>query len=112
MKCTQHPPSAESMSSAESADKLSSILQKTCPVKKSTAQDACSVEDVEKQKHYVVFVIQPMEFIGRNRLGFLEGNIIKYVCRYPLKNKLQDLHKAKHYLEKLIEREESGTITL
>ena len=69
-------------------------------------------ENVRTQKHYTQFVIQPMEFTGRNNLGFLEGNIIKYVCRYKLKNGLVDLQKAKHYLEKLIEREEKGTITL
>lgn len=112
MECTQHQSYEESALSAKSADSLSNILQKTCTARKSTAQDVCNVEDVEKQKHYTVFVIQPMEFIGRNKLGFLEGNIIKYVCRYQFKNKLQDLRKAKHYLEKLIEREESGTITL
>ena len=70
------------------------------------------LKDVTQQTHYTQFRIQPLEFIGRNKLGFLEGNIIKYVCRYDLKNGLEDLKKARHYLDCLIEREEKGTITL
>jgi len=69
-------------------------------------------ENVRTQIHYIRFKIQPLEFIGRNKLGFLEGNIIKYVCRYDLKNGLEDLKKARHHLDCLIEREEKGTITL
>jgi hypothetical protein len=47
--------------------------------------------------------IQPWDFIVANNLGYLEGNIIKYVCRYKEKNGIVDLHKAQHYLDKLIE---------
>jgi len=43
------------------------------------------------------------DFIMEQNLGFLEGNIIKYVCRYKGKNGLEDLIKAKTYLEKLID---------
>lgn len=46
--------------------------------------------------------IQPIEYILKNDLGFVEGNIIKYVTRYKRKNGMQDLLKAKHYLEMLI----------
>ena len=49
--------------------------------------------------------IQPWDFIVGNKLGYLEGNIIKYVSRYKDKNGLQDLQKAQHYLERLIEEE-------
>jgi hypothetical protein len=42
------------------------------------------------------------DFIRDQHLGFAEGNIIKYVCRYQKKNGLEDLNKAKHYLEMLI----------
>lgn len=44
-----------------------------------------------------------MEFITKNNLSFLQGNIIKYVCRYKDKNGAEDLEKAKHYLDMLIE---------
>jgi hypothetical protein len=69
-------------------------------------------KDIKQQQHYTQFAIQPMEFIGRNGMGFLEGNVIKYVCRYKAKNGLEDLKKAAHYLEKLIELTEKQTITL
>lgn len=71
-----------------------------------------TLDNIRKQKHYTQFKIQPMEFSGLNKLDFLQGNIIKYVCRYKLKNGVEDLKKAKHYLDCLIEREEKGTITL
>ena len=51
--------------------------------------------------------IQPVEFIERNNLGFCVGNIIKYVCRYKDKNGIEDLKKARHYIDLLIEIEES-----
>lgn len=52
--------------------------------------------------HYKTFVIQPAEFVHKNRIGFLEGNIIKYVCRHAKKNGRQDLEKARHYIDLLI----------
>jgi hypothetical protein len=59
--------------------------------------------------HYKDKAIQPWNFIIANDLGFLEGNVIKYICRFKDKNGLVDLHKAKHYLEKLIEVESGKT---
>ena len=50
--------------------------------------------------------IQPWDYILANNLGFLEGNIIKYITRYKDKGGTVDLHKARHYLDKLIEQEE------
>ena len=55
--------------------------------------------------HYRDFAIQPSEFIHRNRIGFLEGNVIKYVCRHAAKNGRQDIEKAIHYLQLLLEWE-------
>ena len=64
-------------------------------------------EEVTNPKHYdkVGFGIQPLEYITANELDFLEGNVIKYVSRYPHKGGLNDLLKARTYIEKLIERE-------
>ena len=53
--------------------------------------------------HYQKYAIQPIEFIIKNNIPFLEANVIKYVVRYKDKNGLEDLKKAKHYLEMLIE---------
>lgn len=47
--------------------------------------------------------IQPVEYILRNRLGFCEGNVIKYITRWQLKNGREDLMKARHYIDILIE---------
>lgn len=55
--------------------------------------------------HYLT-EIQPWDFILANNLPFLEGNIIKYICRYKEKGGVEDLYKANHYLKKLIETEE------
>ena len=55
--------------------------------------------------HYKEFQIQPIEFIERNKLGFSAGNVIKYVCRYKHKNGKEDLLKARHYIDLLIELE-------
>ena len=55
--------------------------------------------------HYSRMKIQPIDFIMENELSYLQGNIIKYVCRYQHKGKLVDLKKAKQYLEMLMEKE-------
>ena len=52
--------------------------------------------------HYKDMAIQPVEFIIANGLGFCEGNIIKYTCRYKQKNGVEDLRKVIHYAEMLI----------
>lgn len=55
--------------------------------------------------HYKDFPIQPIDFITKNNLSFIQGNVIKYTCRYKSKNGKQDLEKAIHYLQLLIELE-------
>ena len=62
-------------------------------------------EEVTNPKHYVGLGITPLEYITANELDFLEGNVIKYITRYPHKGGVNDLLKARTYLEKLIERE-------
>jgi hypothetical protein len=49
--------------------------------------------------HYKSFRIQPYEFISKNELSFFQGNVVKYVCRYLTKNKIEDLQKIIHYCE-------------
>lgn len=56
-------------------------------------------------QHYVKKKIQPWDYIAANELGFFEGNIVAYVTRWQEKNGVEDLRKAIHYLEKLIELE-------
>ena len=53
--------------------------------------------------HYAIKAIQPWDFIIANNIGYLEGNVIKYVSRWKDKGGVEDLKKAQHYLQKLIE---------
>ena len=61
-----------------------------------------AAKDKIDPKHYNQHKIQPINFIMENNLGFCEGNIIKYVCRYRKKGGVEDLHKAKQYIDFLI----------
>jgi hypothetical protein len=55
--------------------------------------------------HYKKFAIEPIEFIHKNGIGFCEGNAIKYLVRWREKGGKQDLLKAKHYIDLLLEME-------
>lgn len=57
--------------------------------------------------HYVNMKLQPIEFIVANGLGFCEGSVVKYVSRWRNKNGVEDLKKARHYLDILIEIEDA-----
>ena len=61
--------------------------------------------------HYKDQKIQPIEYIHANGLGFMEGNVVKYVTRHKAKNGRQDIEKAIHYLELLLELEYSDSDT-
>lgn len=58
--------------------------------------------------HYKDKAIQPWDYIIANKLGYLEGNIVKYISRWEVKGGVDDLKKARHYLDKLIEVTENG----
>lgn len=53
--------------------------------------------------HYKNLKIQPVTFIEKNELSFLEGCIIKRICRWKNKNGIEDLEKAKHEIDLLIQ---------
>lgn len=55
--------------------------------------------------HYTKLAIQPWEVIENNEMGFFDGNALKYIMRFRAKGGVQDLEKARHYLDKLIELE-------
>ena len=55
--------------------------------------------------HYRNMVMQPSEFINKNKLPFAEGSAIKYICRHTAKGKEEDIQKAIHYLEMILERD-------
>ena len=53
--------------------------------------------------HYKKFMIQPAEFCYYNNIPYLEATAIKYLCRWKDKGGIQDLEKAKHFIDLLIE---------
>ena len=55
--------------------------------------------------HYKKYKIQPSRFINDNKILFAEGNAIKYICRHQDKDGKQDLEKAIHYIQMIIERD-------
>jgi hypothetical protein len=59
----------------------------------------------EGGRHYKNMAIQPIEFIHKNNIPYLEGCAIKYLCRHREKGGLLDLKKAKHYIDCIIELE-------
>lgn len=70
-------------------------------------------EALKKQvggNHYKTLAIQPIEYAMKNNLGPCEFNIIKYVSRIKGGSRLEDLEKAKHYLELLIEQESAKSV--
>ena len=56
-------------------------------------------------KHYQNFSIQPSKFVIENKLLFQEGCAIKYICRHQNKGGKEDLLKAIHFIEMIIERD-------
>ena len=59
--------------------------------------------------HYKNMKIQPSKFINDNNLLFAEGNAIKYICRHAHKGGKEDLKKAIHYIEMIIETDYQET---
>lgn len=47
--------------------------------------------------------IQPVDYIVKNNLGYREGNVIKYVSRHQNKNGAEDIRKAIHYLQMILD---------
>lgn len=63
----------------------------------------------ESGDHYKSLPIQPAEFCQRNGLGYCESSVIKYVCRHKRKNGAEDIRKAIHFLQILLEIEYAPT---
>ena len=56
-------------------------------------------------KHYIKYQIQPSQFVVENKLLYPEGSIIKYILRHQDKGGKEDLEKAKHFIDMIIERD-------
>ena len=59
-------------------------------------------------QHYIKYKIQPSKFVVENKLLYPEGSVIKYICRHQYKGGKEDLLKAMHFIEMIIERDYSN----
>lgn len=57
----------------------------------------------QNPSHYKQGAIQPWDYIVANNMCYLSGNVVKYVTRYKYKNGLEDLKKARAYIDKMID---------
>ena len=77
--------------------------------KKGVINDKVTLGDVWNKQHgrihYQKYVIQPSKFVVENKLLYPEGCAIKYIIRHQDKGKKQDLLKAIHFIEMIIERD-------
>ena len=65
------------------------------------------MSNVKNPKHYNTGKIEVIDAIEQWQLGFCDGNVIKYVARHKFKGRpIEDLKKAKWYLERLIKKYE------
>lgn len=71
---------------------------------------AGSYNVISSPAHYARFAIQPIDFIEANGLDFLQASVLKYLVRFPFKNGVEDLHKARDMLNRLIAREEKKLV--
>ena len=77
------------------------------PVWVTPAIDAFA-DKVYRPNHYARFEIEPIEFIMRNKLEFWQGNVVKYTLRYDAKDGIEDLKKARRYLDMQIKKMEGN----
>ena len=56
-------------------------------------------------KHYIKYKIEPSKFVVENKLLYPEGSVIKYILRHQDKGGKEDLDKAKHFIDMIIERD-------
>lgn len=82
------------------------LLRKTLAEEGHPVSNAPALHRQEGGSHYKDMAIQPFEYNHANGIPFAEGNVIKYVSRWRAKGGVQDLKKARHFLDLLIEAEE------
>ena len=78
-------------------------------VRKTSRKTKMSKEEKVKHPLHYNHGIEMWDYAHSHNLDFFEGNIIKYVTRWKHKNGIQDLEKAKQYLDKLIELNENNS---
>jgi Protein of unknwon function (DUF3310) len=87
------------------ADKAREVAAKKEHETNYGAQQSNPLNTQVSGDHYKNLAIQPVEYIHANRIPFIEGCVVKYVSRWRNKGGVDDLRKAKHFIELLIELE-------
>jgi hypothetical protein len=82
-------------------DKIDAMYNEDIPI----APPMTALNTQEGGDHYKDMAIQPVEYIHANNLGYFEGCVIKYISRWRKKNGLEDLRKARHVIDLLLELE-------
>lgn len=62
-----------------------------------------ALDKQEGGAHYKDCTIQPIEYIHANKLGYIEGNVVKYITRHTTKGGAEDVRKVIHYCELLLQ---------
>ena len=88
-------------------DEVAKAFDNTRMIKPRRTTTAVKVRDmVDAPPHYTQYAIEPLAFILANKLDFPTGNVIKYICRWHAQDGIQDLKKARSYLDKMIAKAE------
>jgi hypothetical protein len=66
---------------------------------------------IKEPPHYANNKIQPIDYIVSNNLTYCEGNVVKYITRWRGKGGIEDLKKAKQYIDFIIEKEAVPKVT-
>ena len=69
------------------------------------------MDNIKNPPHYANNKIEPIDYIIANGLTYCEGNVVKYITRWRHKNGIQDLKKAKQYIDFIIDKEAKPTVT-
>ena len=68
-------------------------------------------DPVKRPAHYNQGGIEPIDYIVANKLTYCEGNVVKYISRWRHKGGVEDLKKAKQYIDFIIDKEGVTTVT-
>jgi hypothetical protein len=81
------------------------VIKESLTTELATDNKTSALNVQEGGDHYKRMKIQPIEYITANNLSFIEGSVVKYISRWKNKNGIQDLKKARHFLDILIEQQ-------
>lgn len=98
-----HPSQAKAATIRITEADLLAVVKQGGP--STAAEAALALDRQEGGDHYKDMPIQPAQYIHANALGYFEGNVVKYVSRWRKKNGVEDLKKARHYIDLLLDLE-------